>query len=89
MARSINPAPGTPKPVQRGKVSWPIGTQDVTVAPVDWSKATIDGAGVGTTNTGATPNWTAEPINATTIRFSHQVGGSATVTVAYQVKEWH
>ena len=87
MARSISPAPGTDKPVQRGTVSWPIGTQDVTVAPVDWSKATIESVGVGIASTGSAPNWFAEPINATTVRFTHQVGGSASMTVKYQIKE--
>lgn len=88
MARALSPAPGTDKPIQRGRVSLPFGQTDVTISTVNMAKTHLNflGPGMSSSFTEA-PGWGGYLLNATTIRFISVVGGGASVDVSYEVME--
>lgn len=87
MGRAISPAPGAPKPVQRGTVSLVYGSNDVTISPVNIDKTRINIIGPGISASGGTVNWYAALINSTTLRFNSAIGGGYNLAVSYEVLE--
>lgn len=96
MARSIFPAPGSPKPVQRGSFSIGSGANiqvDVTVAAIDIAKARLSVNGYSVYSAGAVigdsdVQW--EIINSTTIRFSRIAasGSSPSIGGKWELESW-
>lgn len=97
MARSLNPAPGSPRPMQRGTGGIPAGANtsvDITVASIDPLKAALFMNGYFASGAGSVINDTAlqwEIINATTIRFSRPAagGGSPALNFKWELKSWN
>lgn len=98
MARTVNPQPGSPRPMQRGNFMVPTASAqvDVTISPVDPAKAqlVVNGWYVQNTASLGANNDTAllwEIINATTIRFSRPVTGGTSPTIAgkWELKSWN
>ena len=90
MGRSLNPAPGSPRPMQRGVTNWAYGNQDVTIAATDVLKSRVNliGAGIGSTISGA-PGVMGQLINSTTLRLTHVLGGGADVAVSWEIESWN
>lgn len=99
MARSVYPAPGTPRPVQRGSFNLPSGSNlsvDVTVNPIDPLKAKLsvngwyaNGVQMFTATGDTVLVW--EIINSTTIRFSRFTagGGSTNLQGKWELESWY
>lgn len=97
MARSLNPSPGSPRPVQRGSAQIPAGavtSVDVTINAVDPAKAVLAMNGYWSNGAGSTPGDTSllwEIVNATTIRFSRPSagGGSPALNFKWELESWN
>lgn len=97
MARSLNPAPGSPRPMQRGTAAIAAGPNtsvDVTVAAIDPLKAALFMNGSYLSGAGSVTNDTVlqwEVINGTTIRFSRPAagGGSPSITFKWELHSWN
>ncbi|MDR7331772.1 hypothetical protein [Roseateles asaccharophilus] len=96
MGRSLNPAPGSPRPMQRGTGTLAAATTsvDITVSAVDPLKAALFVNGYYGVTASTTPNDLAlqwEIINATTIRFSRPVAGGASpaLNIKWELHSWN